>query len=232
MVGAERGWGTILRGSRRGRAAPAPRRGNGYNRGRGRAGFAGTTAGLCLAGMRLCRASSSSFCLLARMAFITSPGLEMWERSIFGVMPCGAREAEALRSGRLASSRAQNARAPYPPRNPPANWSGSCRSASPSSPNISRTWRLLISISRARSLIRTLLIRLFSKCASQRPLVAHSYLVAVAQIKLLIAPLVLKFAAHTTRRPLRHACSRLACFQSPASSASGTFFHGFFSRWN
>jgi hypothetical protein len=33
----------------------------------------------------------------------------------------------------------------------------------PSSPNTSRIWRLLTSNSRARSLIRTLLIRLFSE---------------------------------------------------------------------
>lgn len=95
LVGAERGWGTILRGSGFAGCTGAAAAETATTGGAGGAGFAGTTAG-GLAGMRLCRASSSSFCLLARMAFITSPGLEMWERSIFGVMPCGAREAEAL----------------------------------------------------------------------------------------------------------------------------------------
>ena len=52
--------------------------------------------------------------------------------------------------------------------------------ARPSSASTSRICRLLTSISRARSLIRTLLIRLFSKCATQRRLVAHSYLMAMA----------------------------------------------------
>jgi hypothetical protein len=46
--------------------------------------------------MRAWRASSSSSFFLARMAFITSPGLEMCERSIFGVMVCGARADAAL----------------------------------------------------------------------------------------------------------------------------------------
>jgi hypothetical protein len=86
--GAERGCGTILRGSGRAGAAAA-------------AGFAATgvaavgcAAGAALAGetaagfagIRAWRASSSSSFFLARMAFITSPGLEMCERSIFGTM--------------------------------------------------------------------------------------------------------------------------------------------------
>ena len=43
-------------------------------------------------GAWLLRAAASCSCFLARMAFITSPGLETCERSIFGWIPCGARE--------------------------------------------------------------------------------------------------------------------------------------------
>ena len=38
------------------------------------------------------------------MAFSTSPGLETWERSILGVMVCGAREDAALLRGRQSAS--------------------------------------------------------------------------------------------------------------------------------
>jgi hypothetical protein len=85
MGGAERGWGTILRGS-------------------GRAGGAGggvTAAGaLATTGWESCAVTAfawtgrdpaySSF-FLARMAFITSPGLEICERSILGAMACAPR---------------------------------------------------------------------------------------------------------------------------------------------
>jgi hypothetical protein len=57
----------------------------------------------------------------------------------------------------------------------------------------------LTSISRARSLIRTLLIRLFSESARPLHLVAHSYL--VARDIFVIAQLAFKAAAHLTRRP-------------------------------
>ena len=78
-------------------------------------------------GAWLWRASCSSFCFLARMAFSTSPGLEICERSILGVMPCGAREMRERCRGRRTAIRAQIAREPFRPRSPPANWSGSCR---------------------------------------------------------------------------------------------------------
>ena len=95
MGGAERGWGTILRGS--GRAGAAGGGGNSHGR---RwcwpAAGAGGAAGGSRRRMRPCRASSSSSCFLARMAFSTSPGLEICERSILGAMPCGARDACAL----------------------------------------------------------------------------------------------------------------------------------------
>jgi hypothetical protein len=87
--GAERGWGTILRGSGRAGAAAggAAATGAGCT-----AGFTGAaTAGFT--GTRVWRASSSASFFLARIAFITSPGLEMCERSIFGVIDCWVREA-------------------------------------------------------------------------------------------------------------------------------------------
>jgi hypothetical protein len=52
-------------------------------------------------------------------------------------------------------------------------------------------------------LIRTLLIRLFSMCAAKTPLVAHSYLMALAAFK---SPLVMRVASQDaallTPRPL------------------------------
>ena len=94
MFGAERGCGTILRGAGRaggGGAATTAR----LLRRQPAAGAAGAGAA-GLAGMCGCRASSSSSFFFARMAFSTSPGLEMCERSIFGAMACGARDDAAL----------------------------------------------------------------------------------------------------------------------------------------
>ncbi len=94
MFGAERGCGTILRGSGRTGAVG----GGAETVAAGGAGRAGAAAGggCVRTGAWLRRASSSSFCLLARMAFSASPGLEIWERSTLGWNPCGAREAAAL----------------------------------------------------------------------------------------------------------------------------------------
>ena len=178
IAGAGRGCGTILRGS--GRAGGVG--GVGVTLAAGGAGletgFAVTAVAALLGGTRLLRASASCSCFLARIAFITSPGLETCDRSIFGVMVCAAREELGV----------------WPaPRDPcwkcARTLSASCSSielecvlpsARPSSARISRTWRLLTSNSRARSLIRTLLIRLFSAFAAQSPLVAHGYLLALA----------------------------------------------------
>src|ERR1035441_2937137 len=135
------------------------------------------------------------------MAFSTSPGLEICERSILGAMACEARDGAALA---------------WPPGREPRSYCArtfcaSCSSselewvlppARPSSAKMSRTWLLLTSISRASSLIRTLLIRLFSKCATQSPLVAHSYLMAMAVHGITIIRLTVKSKAHVTRRPL------------------------------
>jgi len=95
IAGAGLGCGTILRGSGRVGAAG----GGAAATGAGAAGFGGTfvTTGVAalLGGTWLLRASASASCFFARMAFITSPGLETWERSIFGVIDWDAREDEA-----------------------------------------------------------------------------------------------------------------------------------------
>ncbi len=81
MGGALRGCGTILRGS--GRAGTTVT--GGAATGGVTAVFCTVTAGAAgFAGAWLWRASASASCFLARMAFITSPGLETCERSIFG----------------------------------------------------------------------------------------------------------------------------------------------------
>lgn len=90
IAGAGRGCGTILRGS--GFAATAGGAATDTTGGAGFAGAAGAAAAALLGGTWLLRASASCSCFLARMAFITSPGLETCDRSIFGVMVCEARE--------------------------------------------------------------------------------------------------------------------------------------------
>jgi hypothetical protein len=164
--GAGRGCGTILRGSGLAGAAGVAAA-TATTGGAGLAGAFGAAGATVRAGAWLLRASSSCSCFLARMAFITSPGLETCERSIFGAMVCEEREDPAPLDAPLVL-RSNCAR----------TFSASCSSIElewvlpsprPSSPNTSRICRLLTSISRARSLIRTLLIRLFSECAAQSP---------------------------------------------------------------
>ena len=166
---AWRGWGTILRGAG---AAATGAAGDGTETGRsvagagaaatGVAGFAGagaaaggaTATGATETGRGGGAAASSFFCWIA---FRTSPGFETLDQSIFGL-------------GAAASPRAL----PAPP--DLARWKcARTRSASSSSselecvffsitPTLSRTSRialLLTSSSRAKSLIRTLLIRPF-----------------------------------------------------------------------
>lgn len=93
--GAERGCGTILRGAGAAGAAGAAAAGFAA----GGAGFAGATVTAGAAGLAaMCgwRASSSSSFFLARIAFSTSPGLEMCERSIFGVIVGAALREDAV----------------------------------------------------------------------------------------------------------------------------------------
>ncbi len=116
-------------------------------------GFAATAIG----GAGMERLAASSFC--CNTAFITSPGLEIRDRSIFGF---GSEDAaffapaeELFTLPRLRNARTRSA-------------SSSSRelewvffSLTPTCVSASRTSLLLTSSSRARSLIRTLLIRLF-----------------------------------------------------------------------
>jgi hypothetical protein len=99
MAGADRGWGTILRGSGLpgcgGTTVTGGAIGAAGTVGRDDAGGGGGAA-FARACARFLFASASSFSLVARMAFITSPGLEMWERSILGTIVCAAREGAAL----------------------------------------------------------------------------------------------------------------------------------------
>jgi hypothetical protein len=124
----------------------------------------GATGFACCGGGALGRAGATGGaappCLLM-IAFSTSPGLEMFDRSIFVLMP----------SGSVRATRADLAAAPSPePRSLTRTFSASSSSrelecvffsVTPTSVNTSRIALLLTSSSRARSLIRTLLIRLF-----------------------------------------------------------------------
>jgi len=171
---AGRGWGTILRGAGFAASGAAAAGAGAAVRAGGAvetAGFAGAAAtgaaGAAGRGGATAAASCSFFC---RMAFSTSPGLETWDRSIFGFAEASGRDAPAA--------------APDFPRCRKAR----TRSASSSSselecvffsvtPTASRTSRialLLTSSSRAKSLIRTLLIRPFVfvpglSCSSRTP---------------------------------------------------------------
>jgi len=159
MLGAWRACGKIFRGSgRTGAAAAVVAAGNGGATG---AVLIGAATEVGRAGAWLCRASCSSFCLAARTAFSASPGFETCDRSILGVIVCEAREDAPLPWPLGLEPRPRCMR----------TFSASSSSnelewvlpwARPSSAKMSRICRLLTSISRARSLIRTLLIRLFS----------------------------------------------------------------------
>jgi hypothetical protein len=130
---------------------------------------AGLTTGAATEGLASCgggvtgRAGgggAATPCCLPMIAFSTSPGLEMCDRSILVLMPSG--------SGRAVRA---DLAAPSPePRRRTRTFSASCSSrelecvffsVTPTSVNTSRMALLLTSSSRARSLIRTLLIRLF-----------------------------------------------------------------------
>jgi hypothetical protein len=89
--GAERGCGTIRRGSGRAGTAAAGITAAGATAGVAlgavrTSGLAGCAGAAGFTGTLTWRASSSSSCFLARTAFSTSPGFEMCDRSIFGTM--------------------------------------------------------------------------------------------------------------------------------------------------
>ncbi len=182
MGGAERGCGTILRGSGLAGGAAAAGFATIGAAAAVAAGFAGAVV-VGFAGIRAWRASSSSSFFLAWIAFSTSPGLEMCDRSILGATGSAPWRVCALPAcDAVFASRAKCAR----------TFSASSSSSelecvfpleTPSSGRTSRIARDLTSSSFARSLIRTLLIRLFSVCAAKRPLVAHIYPMALAVLK-------------------------------------------------
>ena len=122
-----------------------------------------TTAGRCGGGTAFTAASA---CLRSRIAFSASPGLDTLDRSNFGLLSAACRPAPPLRPPFLKYSRTLSA------------WSASIELEwvlpdTPIASSASRIGLLFTSSSRARSLIRTLLIRPFSlPCAlscSYRP---------------------------------------------------------------
>jgi hypothetical protein len=135
------------------------------------AGAGGLTTGATTEGLTSCGGGVAAFggatggaappCCLLMIALRTSPGREIFDRSIFVLMP----------SGSVREERADLAAAPSPePRSLTRTFSASFSSrelecvffsVTPTSVNTSRIALLLTSSSRARSLIRTLLIRLF-----------------------------------------------------------------------
>ena len=135
IEGAGRACGTIFRGS--GRAGAAGGAATETTGGAGLAGVFGAVGAAARAGALPLRLSVSSSCFLARMAFITSPGLETWERSILGVMDWEARELAELPWPAAFDPRSKCARTLS------ASWSSIelewvLPSPRPSSPNTSR----------------------------------------------------------------------------------------------
>jgi hypothetical protein len=199
MIGAaERGCGTILRGSGRVGAAA----GGGAATGAG-AAVTATFAGAAtdaFTGPRTWRESSS---FLASRAFITSPGLEMFERSILGTTGSAPWRPEAAPACVVRfASRAKCART-FSASSSSSELECVLPGGTPTPGRTSRIARDFTSSSFARSLIRTLLIRLFSMCAANRPLVGHNYSVALVAFKSSVFERVaIKNAAHLTRRSL------------------------------
>ena len=115
-------------------------------------GGAATTAGRCGGGTAFTAASA---CLRSRMAFSASPGFDTLDRSNFGLLSAACRPAPLLRPPFFRYSRTRSA------------WSSSIElewvfPGTPIASSASRIGLLFTSSSRARSLIRTLLIRPFS----------------------------------------------------------------------
>ncbi len=169
--GAERGCGTILRGSGLAGVAAA-----GFAATTGAAGCATGASGLASATTvafavpRGWRASSSSSFFFASSAFITSPGLEMFDRSILGTMASAPWRPDAVPACVVCrDARAKCART-FSASSSSSELECVLPAATPTSGRTSRIARDFTSSSFARSLIRTLLIRLFSMCAAKWPL--------------------------------------------------------------
>jgi hypothetical protein len=160
MRGSWRGCGTILRGAVEAAASTltAGRWGGVGCDGTGfaaTAGGAGTAAGAAGRGLAAAAASSS---LRRNNSRAASPGLETCDQSIFGFCPLPAERdcvSEAPRLPRFRYARTRSA----------SSLSSELEwvffSVTPTAVRVSRISRLLTSSSRARSLIRTLLIRPF-----------------------------------------------------------------------
>lgn len=178
MIGAcARGCGTILRGATTGAAADGVPAAAGAAAafavrpavpGPALAAVAAlTTAGRAVAGGGVALAASASACFRARIAFRASPGLDARERSMpspvfaagedFAAAPPGLFPVERNSRTFAASSASME-----------LEWVFG--SVTPTAVRASRISLLFTSSSRARSLIRTLLIRLFSL---PLPLAAH-----------------------------------------------------------
>ncbi len=131
----------------------------------GGATTAGFSAGACIAGGAVGRATAGGATASLRcvIAFSTSPGREMFDRSILVLIsssPRGARELDLPAADEPSAEERRYTR----------TFSASCSSrelecvffsVTPTSGSVSRMALLLTSSSRARSLIRTLLIRPF-----------------------------------------------------------------------
>jgi len=159
-----RGCGTILRGSGRAGTAAA-------------GGAAATGVEVCaaggavgFAGTRTLRAPSSSSCFLARMAFITSPGLEMFDRSILGTIACAPWRVDAPPACDVDRDSWVKCARTFSASSPSIELECVLPAGTPSSGRMSRIARDFTSSSFARSLIRTLLIRLFSILCRQTAL--------------------------------------------------------------
>ena len=126
----------------------------------GAAGFPSTAAGRAAAGRT--GATGAADCCFCAINFRTSPGLEIWERSILGLISSGSRVDRPRRAGVADSAEARKWARTFS-----ASWSSrelECVffSVTPTAARTSRMALLLTSSSLARSLIRILLIRPFS----------------------------------------------------------------------
>ena len=133
------------------------------------AGLAAGTLGAAAAGLVSIgggviagRAGATGTCCFARIAFSTSPGLEMWDRSILVLISSeSTRPARAARPALWASLRATKWARTFTASCSSSELEWVFFSVTPTSGSTSRIALLLTSSSLARSLIRILLIRPF-----------------------------------------------------------------------